>query len=169
MIMHNLPLVKSCANLLPVIRMPQYIFQEDLSHDLTGHGGEVYWLVVLRVVLLTFFLKGHNVSLVLVIGDVVWLLHNFTNTMENGLATTSANSLRTLTFILCDPVDLCMLRFLKWSQIWFSPMMGGTASPLSWIQTLRFRLWEEQLLVSGWLKSPRRIRACEHDSSCSWS
>lgn len=55
--------------------------------------------------------------------------HHFSNTMENGLATTSANSLRTLVLILCGLMGLCMLRFLRWSQIWSSPMMGGTASP----------------------------------------
>jgi len=52
--------------------------------------------------------------------------HDRSNIMESGLATTSANSLRTLGCILAAPIDLCMYRLLRWSQTWSSLKVGGS-------------------------------------------
>jgi len=39
----------------------------------------------------------------------------FSNMMDNGLLTTLAKSLRTLECISSGPLDLCIVRFLRWS------------------------------------------------------
>jgi len=52
--------------------------------------------------------------------------HNLSNIVESDMAMTSGNSLRTLGSILSGPIDLCMFRFLRWSQIWSSLTVGGT-------------------------------------------
>jgi len=41
--------------------------------------------------------------------------HDLSNIMESGLATTSANSLRTLGCISSGPTDLSTFRFSRWS------------------------------------------------------
>lgn len=45
---------------------------------------------------------------------------------ESGLVTVFANSLRTLGDVSSGPMGLCKFRFLKWSQIWSSPVMSET-------------------------------------------
>jgi len=49
--------------------------------------------------------------------------------IENGLAMTSASSLRTLGCIFSGPIDLGMFRFLSWSRAW-SSVIVGRALPL---------------------------------------
>ena len=75
--------------------------------------------------------------------------HEFSNIMESGLATTLANSLRTLRRISSGPMDLCMFRFLRWSRTWSSLPVGGTYLPQSLSCGPSTRdVWKEGLSVA---------------------
>jgi len=57
--------------------------------------------------------------------------HDFSNTIEGGLAVMWANSLRTLGCISSGPTDLWMFGFLRWSQTWSLLTTGGALLPQS--------------------------------------
>lgn len=59
------------------------------------------------------------------------LIAMMSNMMENILAMTSVNSLRTLACIPPGPMDLCTIWFLKWSQTSSSLTVGSTSLPQS--------------------------------------
>jgi len=58
-----------CLFNLPVFHVLQHIFQEDLCHALTIHGGEADWSVVPRALLFTLSENGYDPSLSLVTGN----------------------------------------------------------------------------------------------------
>ena len=87
------------------------------------HRGEADRSVVPIVLLSALFKNGDNASLFQSLGTFPDCC-DFSIMMEGGLATTSANSLRTLGCILSGPMDFCMFRFLRWSRTRFSLTMG---------------------------------------------
>ena len=101
---------------------------------------------------------------------------NLSNTMESGLAMTSGNSHRTLECISSGPIDLCTLRYLRWSRT------GSSLTVLQWeglhlpghhLTVLRLRRDEERGCQwrlrqrSCWVRqpSPLLLIPCYH--SCS--
>jgi len=68
--------------------------------------------------------------------------------MESDLATTSANSLRTLGCIWSAPMDLCIFKFLRCSQTWSSLNKSGNSFPqsLPW-GSRTWEIWQEWLPV----------------------
>jgi len=72
---------------------------------------------------------------------------DFSNVVESGLATTSANSLRTLGYISMGPMHFWMFRFLKWLQTWPLITVGGRLLLQFPSNPSTQRLCDEQLTV----------------------
>lgn len=67
--------------------------------------------------------------------------------MNDGLATSSASSLRTNGCISSGPMDLCTSRFLRCSQTWLSPTAGSSFSQSLPLLSVTCAVWLELLLV----------------------
>lgn len=62
----------------------------------------------------------------------------------------TVNSLRTLGCILSGPIDLWMLRFLRWSQTWFS--LRHVAPSATFYSPFTPQLWGREAAREGWGK-----------------
>ena len=100
------------TNVLLVFHVPQHSFQEDPLHDLARHRGETDWPVVPWVFFFSLFKNGGYISPFQSAGTSPDC-HDFSNTMDSGLATSSASSLRICRCIPLGPMDLCAFWFLQ--------------------------------------------------------
>ena len=89
-------------------------FQENLFHDLPQCRCEADRSVVPWTVLSTLLKSGYDAFF-----PVIRDFHEFWNIIESGLATMSANSLRTLGWISLGPIDLWLFTFPRCSQTWY--------------------------------------------------
>ena len=80
---------------LSVFHMPYHSFEEDLFHDLPWHRGETDRSVAPRVIFFNLFKNGCDFTFFQLLGTPSGC-HDISIIIESGLATTSANCLRTL-------------------------------------------------------------------------
>lgn len=95
--------------------------------------------------------------------------HNFLSITDSGLAISSASSLRTCRWILSGPMDLCTSKFLKWSQTWSSPAVGGSSfSQFLPLPSANWMMWLKHLLVNTEAKTSLSTSAFSRSQVMRW-